>query len=216
MKAAAAIILAAAIAGASSATAGSRARLVEAYAVPAFSKSTPMRIVPISEEQARDPAYKALANMLGDTLVKQGFQLVSGEQLTPIVVTLEYRTAPIILKVARQGSVNDSAYRMLIVTGFDMANPHAPTLAWQTAMDEYGIATEPLRTIPSLIRSAARHYGAASTPLGLNKAAWCADNTPFTGMRLTYSCKSYSSRPMRRFADLLADRGENTPISAGR
>ena len=53
------------------------ARVIEAYAEPAFDRNAPIRISPLDARQAKDPQFRKLAGELYDRLTEQGFKVVT-------------------------------------------------------------------------------------------------------------------------------------------
>lgn len=199
-------------AGADPAAAASHARMIEAYAEAPFDKTTPLRISPITIQQAKDPTYRDLAMKLADVLIAQGFTLARASDKTDHIVTLEYKTHNTNLRASGETSVDDPSYRMAIVTAWNIKDPSDPKLVWQTAVDSYGISMDAKSVIPPLIDASGKYLAVSKTNRGVALAAWCADGVPLLGSHISPECTSDTERPAQNLAGQLLGAGTVVPV----
>lgn len=186
--------------GASAAAAAPAPRLVEAFTEKGFDRTQPVHIAPSSAKQAADPLFHTLANQLAEALIASGFKVVTPAEPATVAVTVDYAAMHSGLPTQEHGTIGDDAYRTLIVTGFDVSDPHAPKLVWQTLMDQSGTSLDVRSTIPALIKAGTPYYGADKTTRGVNVAAWCADHVPLLGTHISVVCDKTAQRPVQRIA----------------
>ena len=177
------------------AQAAGHARLVEAVTEPAFDKTQPVRIAAMNPRQKADPLFHTLAGQLADALTAQGFKVADGSEPTRQVVTLQYTATGTGVGIIQDVTASDSAYRAVIVTGFDIADAANPKMTWQTMMDEYGTSLDVKSTIPPLIAAGGPYYGVAKTAKGMNVASWCADGRARAGSLIPAVCSQHPDRP---------------------
>ena len=179
-------------------------RLVTAFAKPAFDKSTPVRISPISPEQARDPVFHQLAEQLVGVMQKNGFNIAKTAAKTDVIVFLEYMTYSVPHYTYGDSSVNDPSYRAVVITGVDGRMAPQVRVLWQTVVDSTGISRDVRAVVPGLMEAAGKHLASSKTVRGLNAAAWCADGVPITGSLMPPACSPDSIAPAGRYSAALA------------
>lgn len=160
-------------------------RLVEAYAAPEASRAASLKIAPMTEAQARDPAFAVMASRLGEGLQRAGFNLRQLDADTDVLVLLNYRAYGLAPFQTGFRPTNDPTYYALAVTAIDSSafrdGKHVKVL-WSTAVDSTGISASADRSIPRLIRGAERWFGRNTTGMrGVALAAGCFRTAGYNG-----------------------------------
>ena len=176
------------------ASGAAHAQNVEAFAVPDIKKAIPTTIAASSARQLADPAFRLVANQLGDALRRQGFNMVRTGDSYRNVVTIDYRVnRDIHGDLPNQQQPSDPrastslgpaafpVYRRLTVTAYAMGGKQPAQVLWRTVMAEDGFEFAVNKTIPRLVESGREYYGRNLTQLAV---ADCNDFAPPLGSHI--------------------------------
>ena len=176
------------------ASGAAHAQNVEAFAVSDIKKAVPTTIAASSARQLADPAFRLLANQLGDSLRRQGFNMVRTGDPYRNVITLDYRVnRDIHGDLPNQQQPSDPregialglaafpVYRRLTVIAYAMGGKQPAQVLWRTVMAEDGFEFAVGKTIPSLVDSGREYYGRNLTQLAV---ADCNDFAPPLGSHI--------------------------------
>ena len=176
------------------ATGAAHAQNEEAFAVVDIKKAVPTAIAASDARQLADPAFRSIANHLGDALQRQGFNMVSTGEPFRNVITLEYRVNRDIhgdLPAQQQpsdprvktalGPAAFPAHRRLTVTAYEIGDKRPAQVLWRTVMAEDGFEYQVGKTIPALVQAGRKYYGRNLTQLAV---ADCNDFAPPLGSHI--------------------------------
>ncbi len=194
------------------ANAASRAQLVEAYAQKEIDKSIKVWIAPTDERQAADPTFQIMKTRLREVISANGFK-VGPERSGTVAVTMQYSAGPSGAPASHSSSVYDPSYRLVLITGYDVAEIGKPKVVWQTMMEEYGISNDVRTTIPGLLRAAGPYLGVAKTPQNALRASWCAGHPNPIGSHIPVVCTATTIRPLMNMSSYVNSFSASEPIS---
>ena len=153
-------------------TAG-RVRLVEAVADAEVDREAVVKVIPVNAARGRQSVYPALESELADALRAAGLNVQQNAVEPDVYARFDYGAKSFDF-YQQYGNVNDSAYRVIIVTaiaGKPWRESQTTKVLWRTVADQTGLSTDVKKVIPPLIKAATPWYGRNLTKVGIAAAA---------------------------------------------
>lgn len=147
-------------------------RLVEAVAETGIDREAVIKVIPVSEARGRERVYTDLESRLVDALREAGLNVQQDAAEPAVYVRFDYGARSFAF-YQEYGTVNDSAYRIVIATaiaGKPWRESKTTKVLWRTVVDQTGLSSDVKRVIPPLIKAATPWYGRNLTKVGIAAA----------------------------------------------
>lgn len=154
-------------------TTAGRVRLVEAVAEAGLDREAVVKVIPVNAAKGRQSVYPGLASELADALRAAGLNVQQDAVEPDVYARFDYGAKSLDF-YQQYGNVNDSAYRVIIVTaiaGKPWREFQTTKVLWRTVADQTGLSTDVKKVIPPLIKAATPWYGRNLTNVGIAAAA---------------------------------------------